>query len=617
MLQPIYMKKIKLAIFVDGDFIPSYDGASNRFHYLSRYLARNGIDLIIFHGYRGWSDISLIKKEPFKTYIFSIDTYYNNLNLIASILIREGINIIQFDNLEPVILQGIELSRLTGSKLVSEMHYVVRNLAKSLGAGSERLAEIEKIETEVGKNIDHLICLSGDDQSYLAEFLSLGPDQISVIPSGVDCNEIEFHGPDFQSRNIIFLGNLYFKPNEEAVRIIKDVVYPELVKKGFQFTIGGDCPRELSEELSDKGFTFTGVIPNLNELFKSATVALAPIFEGTGMRIKLLNYLAAGIPVLTTSIATNGFSQKEAFIIEDDCTKYPDIILKLIESQKDIVSMSKKGHETIQKFYDWDIIAKRSINIYQKILEQKEVEKCIPLKILKTKDPVWLQEAISKKRFDQIDNPDLKQEFSYSTVENDKVETFRLQRLVALEGMPGAGKTTFINNFVKDHPNIKLVPELEVKDLKLLHEDNLQTSQLFLLAEKQKSNFIEELSRKNNFILIDRSFLSTLAYCYARSKKLKNRDYQKLVEFYKKNRKDIIFPTEIIFLDVEIKKSIERRKKFASHPEYLNWFDEDFLSYFHDFYTLEITNFIDIEVNYLDTTSFSIDEVSNEIKRIL
>ena len=55
-------KKIKLAVFVDGDFIPSYDGASNRFHYLSRYLSKQGIDLTIFHGYRGWSNISLIKK---------------------------------------------------------------------------------------------------------------------------------------------------------------------------------------------------------------------------------------------------------------------------------------------------------------------------------------------------------------------------------------------------------------------------------------------------------------------------------------------------------------------------------------------------------------------------
>jgi hypothetical protein len=135
-------RKIKVGIFVDGDFIPSYDGASNRFHYLSRYLARNGVEIIIFHGYREWSDISLIKKEPFKTYIFPIEHYYNNLELIASIIRKESIDIIQFDNLEPILLQGIRLAELTGVKLVSEMHYVVRNLAKKLGAGQSRIKEI-------------------------------------------------------------------------------------------------------------------------------------------------------------------------------------------------------------------------------------------------------------------------------------------------------------------------------------------------------------------------------------------------------------------------------------------------------------------------------------------
>ena len=79
-------KKIRLGVFVDGDFIPSFDGAANRFHYLSRALLWAGVEVVIFHGYRGWSDLKLIKKEKIKTYIFPIECYYNNLELIASII---------------------------------------------------------------------------------------------------------------------------------------------------------------------------------------------------------------------------------------------------------------------------------------------------------------------------------------------------------------------------------------------------------------------------------------------------------------------------------------------------------------------------------------------------
>ena len=610
-------KKIKLAVFVDGDFIPSYDGASNRFHYLSRYLSKQGIDLTIFHGYRGWSNISLIKKEPFKTYVFPIDNYYNNLELIASILIKEGVNIIQFDNLEPILLQGIKLSKLTGAKLVSEMHYVVRSLAKRLGADNERLSEIEKIEYEVGKNIDHLICLSEQDKPSLIKYLNIDADKVSVIPSGVDINEIKYFVSDFKSRNIVFLGNLYFKPNEDAVRIIKEKVYPKLKDQGFKFTVGGDCPPDIQKELTDKNFTFIGTVPNLNDLFKNATFALAPIFEGTGMRIKLLNYLAAGIPVITTSIATNGFNQKEAFIVEDDVSKYADIILDLVNDKRKLKNVSKRGHKIIKKFYDWKIVAKRTIKTYKNILKERNVEKFGNHSILKTKEPLWLQEAVAKQRFKQIKNPSLPKDFSYCVIENNYIKDYTLKKIVALEGMPGAGKTTFINSYVKNNGNIKFLPQLEIKNRKILERDNLETTKMFLSAEKEKSDLINQIAKENKEIVIDRTFLTTLAYCYARSKKLKNDEYSKLIEFYNKIKEDITFPTKLIFLDVENKRSLERRRRFANNPDYSNWFDEEFLNHMREFYKKEISKFINIKVDYVDTTSMSIEEVSNTLKEII
>lgn len=608
--------RIKLAVFVDGDFIPSYDGASNRFHYLSRYLSKNGVDLVVFHGYRGWSDVSLIKKEPFKTYLFSIESYYNNLELISSILIREGINIIQFDNLEPILLQGVRLSQLTGARLVSEMHYVVRNLAKGLGASEERLFEIKNVENEVGKAVDHLICLSDQDKPYLMEYLNLNPHKISVVPSGVDCEEIQCRGSNIQARNIIFLGNLYFRPNEDAVRAIKEYMYPKLRNHGFKFMIGGDCPDEIKKELSDDRFTFTGTVPDLNDLFRDATFALAPISEGTGMRIKLLNYLAAGIPVITTSTAAKGFPQKDVLVIEDDFTKYPDIILNLFGNKEALQKLSNSGSTVIKEHYDWNEIAKQVIAVYENILDQDQIEKEPNKQVLKTNEPVWLQEAVAKKRFKQIENPDLPNEFSYCIIEKDTVRPYSLNRMVAIEGMAGAGKTTFINNYIKK-ANIEFLPELEIDDKETLLQDNLETSKYFLIAEKQKSLLIEQLSIKNKNIVVDRTFLTTLAYCYARSKRLGNNEYEQLQAFYEKNKHNITFPTKLILLDVDVNESLKRRKVYAHNPEYTNWFDRDFLSYMRDFYENEMKKFIKIDVFYLNTTNLSAAEIANKLKDVI
>lgn len=609
--------KIKVGIFVDGDFIPSYDGASNRFHYLSRYLALNGADVIIFHGYRGWSDISLIRKEPFKTYIFPEQHYYVNLELIASLVKKESIDIIQFDNLEPILLQGIRLSKLTGARLVSEMHYVVRNLAEKLGANSSRVKEIKMMEEEVGKSIDHLISLSEEDGMLLEKYMKISSQNISVIPSGVDCDEIRYFGPNFDEKNIIFLGNLYFQPNEDAVRRMRDLIYPELQRHGFRFTIAGDYPPDLKKDCQAKDFNFIGTLSDLNYLFKDATFALAPIDEGTGMRIKLLNYLAAGIPVLTTSAAIVGFKNKGCFFIEDNYSGYGKRIMDLLKNKKDLIRASYDGRSEIEKCYDWNSIAKMTIGVYEKILGRDMLQKVLPeTNIIKNKEPAWLQEAIAKKRFKIIESDNLLKDSSFAVLNDNSTYNYRVEKIIALEGMPGAGKTTFINKYA-DNKNIIFIPQLQIeKDV--LSKDNLETSKQFLFLEEKKTVQLDDLCKQYSEIVMDRTFFTTLAYCYARSK-INNtqEEYSLLLRVYEGIKHTITFPTHVIYLDVSIDESIERRVPYSKDSRYKNWFDPIFLGYLKEFYTTELKKFFPIILLYVDTTDLQIEDVANRISNVL
>ena len=611
------MRKIKIGIFVDGDFIPSYDGASNRFHYLSRYLALNGADVVVFHGYRGWSDINLIRKEPFKTYVFPKQHYYSNLELIASLIKKESIDIIQFDNLEPILLQGIRLSKLTGTKLVSEMHYVVRNLAKKLGADMPRLEEIKTMEGMVGKLIDHLISLSEEDKIILEKYIGMSSQRISVIPSGVDCNEIRYFGPNFDEKNIIFLGNLYFKPNEDAVRIMRSLIYPELQQHGFRFTIAGDCPPDLKKDCQTKGFDFIGTLPDLNLLFKDATFALAPIDEGTGMRIKLLNYLAAGIPILTSSAATSGFKNKKLFFIEDNYSSYGERILDLLKNKSDLTRTSYDGRSEIDRYYDWNSIAKMTIGVYEKILDRGAIEKVLlNNNVMKNQEPAWLQEAIAKKRFKIIESDDLPKEFSFAVIDSHSVNNYKVEKIIALEGMPGAGKTTFINQYT-DKENIIFVPQLQIEE-NILNKNNLETSKQFLFAEQKKTEQILALGKEYSEIVIDRTFFTTLACCYARSRMNDTpEEYTSLLRVYEGIKHTIIFPTHVIFLDASIEESIKRRLSYSEDIRYKNWFDPMFLVYLKEFYTTELKEFFPEVLSHIDTTDLKVDDVANKINKVL
>jgi glycosyltransferase involved in cell wall biosynthesis len=419
-------KKIKLGIFIDGDFIPPFDGAANRFYYLSRSLQEIGVEVVIFHGYRGWSSIELIKKEKFKTYVFPINSYYNNLELIASIIKKEKIDIIQFDNLEPIILQGIKLSYLTKTYLVSEMHYVVRSLARDLKASLSRIKTIKEMEEVVGRSIDHLICLSKDDKPSLVKNMKIDRSRISVMPSGVDTEDIKYWGPNFKRKTIIFLGNLFFEPNLEAAETIYRYIYPELKKYDFSFLIVGDCPKKVRMKYQNKDFKFTGTVKDLNQVFKNSTFALAPILGGTGLRIKILNYLAAGIPIIATNDSIFGLDNKKYIVIEDDFKKYPQIIIDLMNNKDRVIKLSQRGRAMMCNDFEWRNIAEKTELIYRKILKSplKDKRRLLDnIPELKNKEPVWLEEAKKKKRF--IKHYEIKGRFQYAVAQNNKFRIIR------------------------------------------------------------------------------------------------------------------------------------------------------------------------------------------------
>ena len=358
-------------------------------------------------------------------------------------------------------------------------------------------------------------------------------------------------------------------------------------------------------------------MPDLNLLFKDATFALAPIDEGTGMRIKFLNYLAAGIPILTTHTAASGFKNKELFFIEDNYSSYGNRVLDLLKNRNDLIRLSYDRRSEIEKHYDWNSIAKMTIGVYEKILNENIIEKVLPdNNVIKNDEPAWLQEAIAKKRFKIIEYDDLSKEFSFAVIDNYSVDNYKVEKIIALEGMPGAGKTTFINQYVNSE-NIIFVPQLQIEE-NILNKDDMETSKQFLFAEQKKTEQLQALGKQYSEVVIDRTFFTTLAYCYARSKVSSTpEEYISLLRVYEGIKHTITFPTLVIFLDVSIGESIKRRLIYSEDIRYKNWFDPVFLGYLKEFYTTELKKFFPEVLLNIDTTDLKVDDVSNKINEVL
>ncbi len=335
------------------------------------------------------------------------------------------------------------------------------------------------------------------------------------------------------------------------------------------------------------------------------------------MRIKLLNYLAAGIPVVTTSTATSGFKNKNYFFIENNYLDYGKRILDLLKKKKDLIRASYGGRSEIERYYDWNRIAQMTIRVYEKILSRKITQKVLPATVfVKSKDPVWLQEAVVKNRFKIISSNGLSKDFSFSVLDQNSVHNCKVEKIIALEGMPGAGKTTFINKYV-DNKDRVFIPQLQI-DESILSKDNLETSKQFLFAEEKKTARLDDLCKQYSEIVMDRTFFTALAYCYARSKSNNTQEeYISLLRVYKGIKHTITFPTHVIFLDVSINESIKRRISYSKENRYKNWFDPVFLGYLREFYTTELKKFFPTILLHIDTSGLNLEDVAERINNVL
>ena len=391
---------MKIAIFTEGSFIPSMDGASVHFSGLAKSLSKNGFEVCIFHCYRGWSDIKLISKENFKTYFLPPNSFYKNYPLLSRLIKSENPDIIQMNDLETILHLGAKLKKDFQKHLVFDAVFVSSILAKQLGASKPEINQLKKSENLVGKLCDAFLCLNSHDKKGIIRLFGVKDSEVHLLPCGIEIPTINFYGPNFKNKNLLFLGNMFFEPNKRAVEAIANKIMPSLINSAPNLNVlfVGDCPNNVRKRYESDKMIFLGRVPDLNSVFKKTTIALAPIVESAGIRVKILFYLAAGLPVISTSNAAMGLDD-EGVIFRTNISNFGKVIQHIFDQNKTILSRVEKGKRMIEEKYNWDIIGTQAKEIYQRI-KQKAIKYYIPeMNLNIMQEPFWLKETIEKGRF--------------------------------------------------------------------------------------------------------------------------------------------------------------------------------------------------------------------------
>lgn len=168
---------------------------------------------------------------------------------------------------------------------------------------SNRLAQYER---EIYDYFEVQSIISDQDAKLLGSTVH---QKVMCIPNGVSSFFLE-HKTDKQANfDIVFVGNLNYPPNIEAVKFILNEILPLSVQLGFHWTFlaaGAEPARELVELFKkEKNAEIKGNIDDIREAYSDGKVFVAPMKIGTGLQNKLLEAMALGIPCVTTKLANN------------------------------------------------------------------------------------------------------------------------------------------------------------------------------------------------------------------------------------------------------------------------------------------------------------------------
>lgn len=232
----------------------------------------------------------------------------------------------------------------------------------------EYLNEIKAIE-----NASHILTCSERDRSIILEHVPSAAGHVSVVPNCVDFESFDDYARHYVFQpgkvpKVLFMGTYGYDPNIDALYTICNIIAPG-VGPDIQFIAAGKNPPQI---LHPDNVIFTGYVNDLKKAILDSDICIAPLRYGSGTRLKILEYMALGKPVISTSKGAEGIDYADGvnIIIEDDLSKYPVRIQELIEDEARMRRIGSSAKELIKNKYNWKHYQGDLIQIYERVANE-------------------------------------------------------------------------------------------------------------------------------------------------------------------------------------------------------------------------------------------------------
>lgn len=200
--------------------------------------------------------------------------------------------------------------------------------------------------------------------------------KVDVIPNGVDVQALRPLAANGASPSLLFIGNMGYPPCVDAALFFCREILPLVRRKvgGAEFWIVGRDPRPEVLRLEGDGVHVTGRVDDVLPYYRRCGVCVVPLRAGGGTRLKILESMALGRPVVSTTIGCEGLevTDGEHLLVADGPERFAERTIRLLTDADLARRISEKARQLVEIRYDWDAIALRMERIYSEISAEKE-----------------------------------------------------------------------------------------------------------------------------------------------------------------------------------------------------------------------------------------------------
>jgi polysaccharide biosynthesis protein PslH len=321
-----------------------------------------------------WQEItaagrSFLKEEPF---LISRDQVQGMADLLGEVVRGGQFDAIHADQLwmAPYALYASSLCQKMGRRptpLVLDQHNAVFKVAQRMALNTSNFFVRLVLERETGLmtvyeaktcgQFDQVVWVTEEDrQSVVGARRGFNPQtRHKVIPICIDPGDTQPLGPDIEKSEILFLGGMHWPPNADGVRWFSTEILPRVkaTVPGVIFNAVGKVPPPELERLA--GVNAPGFVIDPEVYWRTCRVFIVPLRAAGGMRVKILDAWAHGVPVVSTTIGAEGigYQDGEDILIADTPEDFASAIERILTDRTLAEAIGRAGRRTVEGHYDW------------------------------------------------------------------------------------------------------------------------------------------------------------------------------------------------------------------------------------------------------------------------